>query len=230
MQKYFNLIKGPIILLFIFLVIGFSWKFLGFPSDKELMPVIKTYFDQYGIILVFISAIIESGFLFGIYAPGGLIIFLGVIFSVGDPVKAALVVTSVIVGFIVGYTIDFLLGKHGWYKILSKYGLNKSIEKTKERIQKYGLSTAWIAYHEPNLGSFVATAYGILGYTYKKFILITIPAVIFWCVFWGSIAYNLGEKALEILVYKAILVVVGIWIIIRIIEMKLEENKQKSKF
>ena len=80
MQKYFNLIKGPIILLFIFLVIGFSWKFLGFPSDKELMPVIKTYFDQYGIILVFISAIIESGFLFGIYAPGGLIIFLGVIF------------------------------------------------------------------------------------------------------------------------------------------------------
>lgn len=228
MKKYFNILVGPLLILFLFFLVGFVWKLFNFPPQEELIPLVKNYFDTYGMWLVFISAIIESGFVIGVYAPGGLIIFLGVIFSIGDPAKAIWIVLSVIIGFVIGFTSDFFLGKYGWYKFLLHFGFDKALSKMKEKIEKYRISTAWVSYNDPNLGSLFATTCGILQYSYKKFLFITVPAVIVWCTFWGTIAYVFGDGALKLLGYKVIYIILGVWIIARFVELKLEEKKNKS--
>jgi membrane protein DedA with SNARE-associated domain len=106
-------------------------------------------------------------------------------------------------------------------------GFAKSLEKTKDRIQKYGLSIPWVGYHDPNLGSLVATAYGILGFTYKRFFTLTILPVICWCSLWGILAYILGMNALKLMGYEALIVIICIWIIARFIEIKIEERRSK---
>lgn len=227
-MKYARLLLAPLVVLAAFLLLGFLSTLVGIPPKEELIPIIKVYFETYGIALVFLSSILESAFVVGIYVPGGLVIFLGVIFAVGDPVHAVLVVAGVILGFLIGYSIDFFLGRYGWYKLFLHFGLAKGIEKTKLRIQKYGLSIPWLGYNDPNLGSLVATSYGILGFSYRKFLLVTVFPVVAWCAFWGCLAYALGMQALSLMGYKALLVVTGVWIVARIIEMKLEKRAEQK--
>lgn len=229
MKKYLKILVAPLVILAVVFLLSQVWKLLNLPSDTVLIPMIKNYFEHYGVWLVFVSAIIESGFVVGIYAPGGLVIFLGVIFSVGNPVQAMLVVLSVIVGFLVGFSIDYVLGKYGWYRFLLHFGMEKALLKTKQKVQKYGMSTALVGYHDPNLGSLIATTYGILQYSYEKFLVITLPAITLWCVIWGTLAYILGEKALEILGYKALFIILGIWIVARIIEERFTEKALDSE-
>lgn len=224
-MKYLKLLIAPLCVLAFFALLGFLWKFFNFPPEEQLIPIIKTFFDTYGIALVFVSAILESAFIVGVYAPGGLVIFLGVIFSAGDPLRVVFVVLSVIVGFLIGFTIDFYIGRFGWYKLFLHFGFGKILEMTKARIQKYGLSVPWLAYHNPDTGSFVATAYGMLRFSYRSFFAKSVLPIIAWCSFWGVLAYILGMNALEIMGYKTLVVIIGVWVIARIIEMKLAERK-----
>lgn len=224
MKKYLKIIIAPVVIISFLFLLDFIFKLFNLPSGKDLIPIIKVNFELYGIWLVFISAILESAFVIGVYAPGSLVIFLGVIFSIGNPVQASMVVLSVAVGFLIGFSIDFFLGKYGWYKFLLHFGFEKMILKTKEKIEKYGISTAWIAYHHPDFGSFVATTYGILQYSYRKFIFITLPPVVVWCTFWGIISYTLGDQVLKLIGYKILLIIFVVWVIVRIIETKISER------
>jgi membrane protein DedA with SNARE-associated domain len=225
MKKYLKILIIPLSLLVFVLLLDLVWKKLNLPPEEELIPIIKTYFDAYGIWLVFAASVIESAFVLGVYAPGGLVIFLGVIFSIGSPMHAVAVVFSVILGFMIGFSFDYMLGKYGWYRFFLHFGLREALERTKVRVEKYGMSTAWLGYHHPDFGSFIATTYGILGYSYRKFFALSFPPVAAWCAFWGVLTYVLGDAALKLMSYKMLLVILGVWIIARIIEVRIAERK-----
>lgn len=229
MKKYLRILIAPVCLLLLVLLIGVVWKVLNLPPEEELISLIKVFFEKYGVGVVLVSAILESGFVVGIYAPGGLVIFLGVIFSIGNPWQAVWVVASAVLGFLIGYSIDFFLGKYGWYRFLVHIGLGNSIEKTKERIKRYGISTAWIGYHDPNLGSLVSTAYGTLQYSYTTFLMNTFLPVLMWCTFWGIIAYTFGNDALTLMGYETLFIIIGVWIIARVIEVRFFEESTLKK-
>ena len=227
MKKYLKLLIAPLCVLAVFVILGLVWKLFHLPSEDQLIPMIKSYFDTYGVLLVFIASILESAFVIGIYAPGGLVIFLGVIFSAGDPFRAIAVVLSVVLGFIIGFTFDFYIGKFGWYKLFLHFGFGKILEKTQVQIQKYGLSVPWLGYHNPDVGSIVATAYGILNFSYLDFLKNSILPILAWCTFWGILAYFLGMNALKVMGYRTLFIILGVWVIARIIEVKIEERKNK---
>ncbi len=229
MKKYLKILVIPFALLVFVLLLDLMWKKLNLPPEEELIPIIRSYFDIYGIWLVFLAAVIESALVLGVYAPGGLVIFLGVIFSIGSPVRAVMVVASVILGFMIGFSFDYILGKYGWYRFFMHFGMGKTIERTKVRVEKYGFSTAWIGYHHPDFGSFIATTCGILGYSYRRFLLLTFPPVAVWCVFWGVLAYVLGDEALKLMGYKTLVVILLVWIVARIVEVRLAERKAKKE-
>ncbi len=229
MKKYLKILIGPAVVLAIVAILALVWKLFNLPSDEELVPIIKSYFDTYGIIIVFLASVFESAFIVGVYAPGGLVIFLGVIFAIGSPMRAVLVVASVILGFLVGFTIDYYIGKYGWYKVLLHFGLGKTLEKTKERVQKYKLSTLWAGYHHPDFGSFIATSYGILKYPYKKFLLDSILPITCWCALWGTLAYMLGMSVLDLVGYQMLFIILGFWILVRIIETQIEGKRKKKE-
>lgn len=223
-KKYLRLAVAPLSVLALFSLIGLAWKILNLPSESEMVSVIRSYFDTYGILLVFVSSIVESAFIVGVYAPGGLVIFLGVILSGGDPLRALMTVASVVLGFLIGFSLDFYIGRIGWYRFLLHFGFGRVLETTKVRMRKYGLSVPWLGYHNPDTGSVVATAYGILGLSYRDFLKKSVAPIVAWCAFWGLIAYFLGMSALEIMGYKALVVIVGVWIAARIIESAVGEE------
>lgn len=201
------------------------WKLLKLPTDDQLIVIIKSAFEKYGLWIVFISAFVEGFLLLGQYFPGGTIIFLGVISAGKNIPRTVEVVFVVSIAFIIAYTLNYLVGKYGWYRLLVKFGLGRSLEESKQKLEKQGLNAIIFSYWEPNLASITATAAGILKISMKKFQTYSIIGVVVWNIFWGILVFSLGNKALEIIGLKYVLVIFVVWVIIILIKDYLKKRR-----
>jgi membrane protein DedA with SNARE-associated domain len=223
-KEILKLISIPAILMGIYLSMYIVWKVLGLPSNDQFLVIVKEWFGKYGLWIVFVGALIEGFLLLGQYFPGGFIIFLGVISAGKDISGAVWVVFIVCVAFFIAYTLNYLLGKYGWYKLLIKFGLGQSIEKSKDKLAKQGLNVIFFSYWEPNLASLTATAAGILQISLVKFSLYSAVGIILWNMFWGILVYTLGESALKIVGLKYIPIVFVVWVSVLIVKKYLLNN------
>jgi membrane protein DedA with SNARE-associated domain len=217
-KEILKLLSIPLALMGIYLSMYIVWKFLGLPSDDQLLDIVKGWFAKYGLWIVFIGALIEGFLLLGQYFPGGFIIFLGVISAGRNIPKALSVVLIVCAAFFIAYTLNYLLGKYGWYKLFIKFGLGRSIEKSKDKLINQGLNAIFFSYWEPNLASITATAAGILQVSLRKFSLYSAVGIVLWNVFWGTLVYILGESALKIVGLKYIVIIILIWVSVIVIK------------
>jgi membrane protein DedA with SNARE-associated domain len=216
LKKTFDKIKLPLFIIAFFIALSFLWQLLGLPPEEKLIVLAKVYFAKWGVITVLIAAIFEGALLAGWYVPGGLVIFLGVIFS-KDLSQVTLSVSATIIGFLIAYIINFYTGKYGWYRALLKLGVKNSLEKAQKEFGTHGFKTIYLSYWEPNLASLISTAAGIAQASFKKFFINSILATTFWAIFWGSITYIYGQKILEYLGYIFFAVMVG-WIVYIVIK------------
>lgn len=223
LHKIWKIAGIPLIFLTTFTLLLFVWRLLDLPSDEELFAIVKSSFDEYGYFIILVSAIIE-GFIFaGLYYPGSFVIFLGVIFT-ENIFQFGIMVLVVATGLLSAYMINFMFGKYGWYKLLLAVGLGESVENAKKHLTKHGLIYIFLSYWMPNLASLTATAAGITHYPFKKFLLYSLGAVLFWNMFWGLIFYTFGEVALNIVGIPFVSAVVLGWILINLIS-----NRKKDK-
>ncbi len=229
-RKILKLISVPLILLVIYFFIALIWKIFNFPSDQQLIKITTDYFNRYGLLVVFISALIEGFLLLGQYFPGSFIIFLGVISAGKDVFKASEVVAIVSLAFFISYTLNYWVGKYGWYKLLVKFGLKKSLEDAQGKITKQGMNAIFFSYWEPNLASLTATAAGILQAPLAKFSLYSLIGVVIWNIFWGTLVYSLGSFALQITGLKYILIIFVIWAVTLIMRDYYLRHKKNIKF
>lgn len=213
----------------IYLSMYIIWRLLDLPTDDQLLAVIKEWFGKYGLAIVFVGALIEGFLLLGQYFPGGFIIFLGVISAGKDVPRAALVVLAVSVAFFIAYTLNYLLGKYGWHRLLIKFGLGQSIEKSKDKLTRQGLNAVFFSYWEPNLASITATAAGVLHVPLRKFSLYSAAGIIVWNIFWGTLVYTLGESALEVIGLKYVIIIFLVWIGIIILKKYFFEKKTETE-
>lgn len=228
-KEILKLLTIPLILLGIYLSMYVVWKVLNLPSDDQMLIIVREWFARYGLWIVFISALIEGFLLLGQYFPGGFIIFLGVISAGKNIPRATEVVLVVSLAFFIAYTLNYLVGKYGWYKLLVKFGLKKSLDDAQEKLVKQGLNTIFFSYWEPNLASLTATAAGILQVPIKKFSMYSAIGIILWNIFWGTLVYVLGESALKIAGLKYVLIIFSIWILIIILKKYFMSKRDLTK-
>jgi len=211
-------ISVPLLILSVAALLYFSWQLLGLPSDEALIGIARSYFERYGLITLLVSALLEGVLLVGVYYPGSLVIFLGVIFSIGNPIGTIQAVAVVIVGLFIAYCINYVLGKYGWYRLLLAFGLRKPLDEAQSRLTKYGLRAIFLTYWHPNLAALTATATGILQFPFATFCMYSLSATILWNTFWGVLVYNLGETSLHLMGMPFILSFVSLWIVFVLIK------------
>jgi len=219
----------PISVLGILLIIYIAWRFFALPSDDVLLLIAKSYFDEYGLAILVVSAFIEGTVLVGWYYPGSLIIFIGVILAGKDIPKVAESVLAITVGLFFAYIINFLLGKYGWYRLLLKFGLRDALADVRGRVTKYGLVTIFMSYWQPNLAALVATSAGILDFSFVKFLLYSLVAAALWNTFWGTLVYFVGEGVLSLVGIKFVLLAIFVWIVYRIWNSRKNISESENK-
>lgn len=197
-----------------------AWHLFDLPSDTDLMHMAGAIFDTFGYAAVFVSAVIEGALVVGLYYPGALVIFLSVILAGQDVVRVATLVLVVTSAFAIGLSIDYALGKYGWYRLLLKIGLRTELERAEERFKRRGalaiIGTAW----DINIASFTATAAGILRYPYGRFLLYTFCAFLVWNSIWATVIYFIGRQALEFTGgnFAYPLIALSVWILIVVVK------------
>ena len=219
-NKYIKLFLIPGVLLAIYLLMALVWWLMGWPSGDKLIDLVKGYFRQYGLWIVFIGALIEGFFLLGQYFPGGTIIFLGVISADKDIPRVVEVVSIVSVAFFIAYALNYLLGKYGWYRLLVRFGLRQSLDTAKQKLERQGLSAVVLSYWEPNLASIIATAAGTLQIPLLRFELYSVLGITLWNIFWGMLVFFLGTAALQMMGLKFVLIVFVIWVSVIVVKAR----------
>lgn len=218
LKDIFKIIWAPVILLGSYLLVFIVWKLFHLPDGAELVALTGGYFEKYGLWLLFFGALLEGFLILGNYFPGGFIIFLGVVTANGNIPRIILVVTIVSLAFFISYTLNYLVGRYGWYRLLERFGMKNALEKAAVRLEKRDLSTVMLSYWDPNLASITATAAGILKLPLPRFLLVSAIGIVLWNSFWGTAVSIMGDKALSTGGLGYIFLVIGIWIAVLLIK------------
>jgi membrane-associated protein len=212
-RAYWDAVIVPLCSLLVFLSLYFGWQLLHLPPEDQLIPLIEKHFDAYGLPIIFASAIVEGLLLAGWYYPGSLVIFLGVIFSGSNHMRVISTIFTVICGLFIAYMLNYGIGRYGWYQVLLKLGIEKSLRDAQERLAKYGLQAIFLTYFHPNLAALTATAAGILDIPLRRFLLYSLLATILWNSFWGLVVFVFGRASLALMGLPFVLFVFCCWIL-----------------
>lgn len=210
------------------LLIGFYLAFFIFvrgriPDAETLLDFIKDLYKTYGYYLIFFGALLEGMFLVGLYVPGSATVLLGASLSKTGVVQYPIVLVLATLGLLISYSINYLLGKYGWYHVLARLGLNKGLDIAKDKLEKHQTKTIFLGYFHPGSASFLSTAAGILKTPFKKFLILSFFAQFGWAIVWGSLAYFFGLPMVEFLLKYFVFVlptIIVIWVVRKIIIKK----------
>lgn len=208
-QELLSLFFVFIIFIGIFFGVKYMWGVYNLPGPTDLVEASKVYFDQYGLIIFFFTALLESLLLIGNYFPGTLILLFGLSTLLDSPDKVLSSYIYISCGMLLGYTVNYFLGKYGWYKVLEKIGYKEELIKIESRVKKGGVFSVFFLYLLPGFGSLLSTSFGIIKFNFTKFIAFTLATVLFWNFIWALAVYIFGKHVFEMFSSGMLAVVIG---------------------
>lgn len=181
-----------------------------FSDTTSFLSAIRGVYANVGYPLIFFGGVLESMFLVGLFVPGSVVLLMGATLSRLGIIEYHYVYLLGTTGLVLGYTLNYFLGKYGWYHVLSFFSLEKGIIAARENLKKYGYKTLFLGYVFPGSASLFSTASGIIKMDFKKFLFISILSQGFWSLVWGIIAYFFGIHIVEFVAKYFIFLLIGI--------------------
>lgn len=217
----------PLLFLLIYLSLLLVGNFIDIPDQQTLLTKAEDFVLTYGLIFIFIASLIEGLLLVGNYVPGGSVIFLGVITAVGNIPRAIVVVAIVCVAFFISYTVNYLLGKYGWYKILVRWGFQSSIDSMKKKLSKHVFTAIISSYWMPNIAALCSTAAGIMKIPLRTFLTQSLIAIICWNTFWGIFVYITGDALLTLNIWY-VLLIFSVWCLLILYKVFVWDKRNRA--
>jgi membrane protein DedA with SNARE-associated domain len=196
-EEIYSLFFVFIIFIAIFFGVKHLWGLSDLPGPTDLIEISKVYFEQYGLVIFFFTALFESLLVIGNYFPGTLILLFGLSTLLDSPDKVISSYVYISLGMMLGYTINYFLGKYGWHKVIEKMGYKDELLKIENKLNTTGLFSVFFLYLLPGFGSLLSTSFGILRFNFAKFFAFTIAMVLFWNAVWALAVYLFGQSVLD---------------------------------
>lgn len=175
-----------------YIIFGLFLKWL-FPSVDDVFAHFQELFRDYGYMIILIGSILEAALIINFFVPGGSIILAGAFFASQGAITYPLFILVVLAGTLIGFSIDYIVGYYGWSDILNKVGMGSQLKKAEQHLNKFGTKAYFYGYIHPDLGSIYAVASGTLRVHPSKFLLNSMPSLIFWILFWTLPIYFFGS-------------------------------------
>lgn len=199
------------------------------------------FISQYGYLIIFASAFLESLILFGFLLPGSLIILFGGFVARNGTLSLPLVLLLAFLGMFIGDIANYFLGKTSWKKIFLRTKLSKYFQQ-KEKIalsyfEKFGISIIYYSHIVGYLRSIICFTAGIINISLKRFLLATFLSSILWSLIYVLLGYFLAQTNYELgklnnRIQIISLIIVALIIIFTFIKIKLKtymENRLKKR-
>lgn len=152
----------PLFMVVNLLAIVFFGPWLGLPEINVIISILRQWFSQYGLAIILLTGFIEALFMVGIYLPGSVAIFLGILVYAHSPAMLWLLTLYCWLSFMAAMCFNYALGYCGLYKIFNFLGAEIAIQQMKKTLNRWGRYLFLPASVHPNYLSVLVTCCGLV--------------------------------------------------------------------
>lgn len=221
MAKFKNIsLIIPIILIIIYIIFTVILRMI-FPTSQALVDQLASIYGRFGYEIIILGSLMEALILVNFFTPGVAAVGLGAIFAKSGQLDLTLAIVFAVLGSLVGYMLDFLLGRFGFGELVDRMGYGGIVKKTKLKLERFSFKTFSLAFMHPNLGALVSLASGTLRMDFRRFFLLAFLSTLVWYILWGLLIFALGHVFLTILtkyIFIIFILVGAVWLLFTIYE------------
>lgn len=188
----------PIIFIALYIMTAVILRII-FPTGQALVDQLASIYGRFGYEIIILGSFLEALVLVNFFTPGVAAVGLGAIFAKSGELDLSLAIIFAVLGSIVGYMLDFLLGRFGFGELINRLGYKGTLEDAKSKLLRFSVRTIGLAFMHPNVGALVSLAAGILRMDFRRFFLLALLSTLVWYILWGILIYSLGQIFLTIL-------------------------------
>lgn len=170
---------------------------------QNLIDLLRDLYDQYGYLIVFLGALGENTALVGLALPGGTLALLGAFYARQGTLNLAWVIFFAWMGTVLGYHVDYLLGRFALGKVMLRWGdsrlgrrmrLAGRLRLGRRMLTKYGGRAILLSHIVGHIRSFVALSAGATRMSYRRFLSFELVAALLWNTAFCLIGYAAGAE------------------------------------
>lgn len=170
---------------------------------QNLINLLRDLYDQYGYLIVFLGALGENTALLGLVLPGGTLALLGAFYARMGTLNLAWVIFFAWIGTVIGYHVDYLIGRFALGKIMARWGdtklgrrlrLTGRLRLARRLLARYGGRAILLSHVVGHIRSFVALSAGATHMPYRRFLTFELVAALVWNIGFSVLGYLAGAE------------------------------------
>jgi membrane protein DedA with SNARE-associated domain len=183
------------------------------------------FYNRYGYVVVFLGALFENTALLGLVFPGGTLALLGAFYARQGTLSLSWVIALATLGTILGYHVDYLLGRFVLAHAMSRWGTSRlgrrlrlagRLRLARKLLSKHGGKAILLSHTIGHIRSFIALSAGITHMRYPRFLAFEIVAALLWNIVFCLVGYFVAIEIdqLQRLFERAGWIILGIFIVL----------------
>lgn len=186
---------------------------------QEWIRVLGEFYNQYGYLVVLLGTLGENTAILGFFLPGNTLALLGAAYARLGSLNLGLVILLASLGTILGYHIDYLIGRFALSRITNRWATNRlgrwlrlagRLRLARQLLNKHGGKAILISHLIGPLRSFMALSAGMARMAYPRFLMFELVAAVAWNTMFCLLGYII---AVEIDTFQVIFERAG-WVIL----------------
>lgn len=194
-------------------------------SLKDLIELLGQFYNNYGYLTVFLGTLGENTALLGLFLPGNSLALLGAVYARLGTLNLGWVISLATLGTILGYHIDYLLGRFVLAGAANRWGASRlgrrvrlagRLRLARRLIARHGGKAILISHLIGQLRSFVALSAGMTRMSYPRFLGYELVAATIWNTAFCMLGYFLASEveSLQVLIERAGWVLLGVLVLL----------------
>jgi membrane protein DedA with SNARE-associated domain len=172
-------------------------------SVQTWIEALKTLYDQYGYLIVFLGTLGENTALLGLLLPGNSLALLGAFYARLGTLQLGWVIFFAWLGTIIGYHTDYLIGRYALGHVMARWSktalgrrlrLAGRLRLAQRMLFKHGGKAILISHTVGHLRSFVALSAGVTRMKYHQFLLFEAIAALLWNTAFSLLGYMVAVE------------------------------------
>lgn len=195
------------------------------PSLNEWLKLLGEFYDQYGYLAVFVGTLGENTALLGLLLPGNSLVLLAAVYARLGTLNLGWVILLASLGTILGYHIDYLLGRFVLARAASEWSASRlgrrirlagRLRLARRLIAKHGGKAILMSHLIGQIRSFVALSAGMTRMKYLRFLGYELVAAALWNTAFCLLGYLLAAEIdqLQMLIERAGWALLGVLVLL----------------
>lgn len=172
-------------------------------SVQEWITILGRLYDQFGYLIVIIGTLCENTALLGLLLPGNTLVLLGAFYARQGSLNLGLVILFASLGTVLGYHIDYLLGRFFLLRLVNRWSTSRSgrrlrlagrLRLSRMMLTRHGGKAILISHAIGHLRSFVALSAGMTHMRYSRFLAFELVAAVLWNGLFSLLGYFIAMQ------------------------------------